>query len=59
MYSVVEPSKLADVKIVADKLAGLPKEVLLYIVGYAEGYRDKLQDDKIEKQEDPPEKDSA
>lgn len=41
-------SKLADVKTVANKLADLPKEALLYIAGYAEGCRDKQTEAKPE-----------
>lgn len=37
---VYDTSKLADARTVAENLAGLPKEALLYIAGYAEGYRD-------------------
>ena len=39
MYQNLE--KLADVQTVADNLALLPKEALLYIAGYAEGRRDR------------------
>lgn len=38
---VYDTSKLADARTVAENLAGLPKEALLYIAGYAEGVRDK------------------
>ena len=38
---VYDTSKLADAQTVAENLAGLPKEALLYIAGYAEGVRDK------------------
>ena len=38
---VYDTSKLADARTVAENLAGLPKEALLYIAGYAEGCRDK------------------
>ena len=38
---VYDTSKLADARTVADNLAGLPKEALFYIAGYAEGVRDK------------------
>lgn len=38
---VYDTSKLADARTVAENLAGLPKEALLYIAGYAEGYRDR------------------
>ena len=34
---VYDTSKLADARTVAENLAGLPKEALLYIAGYAEG----------------------
>lgn len=38
---VYDTSKLADARTVAENLAGLPKEALLYIAGYADGYRDR------------------
>ena len=38
---VYDTSKLADARIVAEYLSGLPKEALLYIAGYAEGCRDR------------------
>ena len=37
----IEVSKLADAKSVAEKLAELPKNALIYIAGYAEGCRDR------------------
>ena len=37
----VNLEKVSEVQTVADKLAGLSKEALLYIAGYAEGVRDK------------------
>lgn len=33
--------RLADAQSIADNLALLPKDALLYIAGYAEGVRDK------------------
>lgn len=33
--------RLADAQSIADNLALLPKDALLYIAGYAEGYRDR------------------
>ena len=39
MYQNLE--KLADAQSIADNLALLPKEALLYIAGYAEGRRDR------------------
>lgn len=33
--------RVSDAQIIADRLVGLPKEALLYIAGYAEGYRDR------------------
>lgn len=36
----VNLEKISEVQTVADKLAELPKEALLYIAGYAEGVRD-------------------
>lgn len=38
---VYDTSKLADARTIAENLAGLPKEALLYIAGYAEGFRDR------------------
>ena len=38
---VIDTSKLSDAQTVANKLTGLPKEALLYISVYAEGFRDK------------------
>lgn len=37
-----DSSKLSDAQAIADKLANLPKEALIYIAGYSEGYKDKL-----------------
>lgn len=37
----VNLEKVSEAQAVADKLAELPKEALLYIAGYAEGCRDK------------------
>lgn len=37
----VNLDKVSEVQAVADKLAELPKEALLYIAGYTEGVRDK------------------
>ena len=34
--------RVSDAQIIADRLVGLPKEALLYIAGYAEGYRDSI-----------------
>jgi len=39
MYQNLE--KLADAQSISDNLAHLSKEALLYIAGYAEGYRDR------------------
>lgn len=33
--------KLCDAQNIADQLADLPQEALLYIAGYAEGFRDR------------------
>lgn len=41
MLACFDPEKLADVQTIADKLAMLPRETLIYIAGYAEGARDK------------------
>lgn len=38
---MVDINKISDTQNVADRLAGLPKEALIYIAGYAEGCRDK------------------
>ena len=38
---MIDLKKLSDVQSVVDRLSGLPKEALLYIAGYAEGWRDK------------------
>lgn len=37
----VDLNKVSDIQAVADKLAELPKDALLYIAGYAEGIRDR------------------
>lgn len=37
MYQTIDKTKLADAQSVADKLAKLPEQALLYIAGYAEG----------------------
>lgn len=37
----VNLDKISDAQTIADNLAGLPKEALLYIAGYAEGFRDR------------------
>ncbi len=37
----VNLEKVSEAQAVADKLAELPKEALLYIAGYTEGVRDK------------------
>ena len=34
-------AKISDAQAVADKLAELPKDALLYIAGYVEGVRDR------------------
>lgn len=47
MYTRVDPEKLADAQAIAQKLVSLPKEALLYIAGYAEGCRDKPEDNKV------------
>lgn len=36
----VDLNRVGDAQAIADKLADLPKEALLYIAGYAEGCRD-------------------
>lgn len=36
----VNLEKISEAQAVADNLSGLPKEALLYIAGYAEGFRD-------------------
>lgn len=42
-------AKIFDVQAVADKLAELPKDALLYIAGYVDGVRDRLPPDKPSK----------
>lgn len=42
-------AKIFDVQAVADKLAELPKDALLYIAGYVAGVRDRLPPDKPNK----------
>lgn len=37
----VNLDKVSEAQAVADKLAELPKEALLYLAGYVEGVRDK------------------
>lgn len=49
MNLAVDAAKLADAQTIADKLADLPKEALLYIAGYAEGCRDRPKSNEIEK----------
>lgn len=44
MSVVIDPAKLADAQVIADKLVGLPKEALIYIAGYAEGCRDRPEE---------------
>lgn len=39
---MINKDKLIDTQTIADKLANLPKEALIYIAGYSEGYKDKL-----------------
>jgi hypothetical protein len=46
MYARLDPVKLADVQTVADKLAGLPEDALLYVSGYVEGRRDAMERQK-------------
>ena len=41
-YFMINKDKLIDTQTIADKLANLPKEALIYIAGYSEGYKDKL-----------------
>lgn len=49
----IDITKLADTQVVADKLGGLPKEALLYIAGYAEGFRDRAKDNKADETKPP------
>ena len=51
---VYDTSKLADARTVAENLAGLPKEALLYIAGYAEGCRDKPNRKRKKKEQKKP-----
>lgn len=37
-------AKISDAQAVADKLAKLPKDALLYIAGYVEGVRDRVSE---------------
>lgn len=43
MYTRLDPAKLADVQMVADKLDGLPKDALFYISGCVKGRRDAME----------------
>lgn len=54
-----EPSKIADAKTVADKLAELPKDALFYIAGYAEGIRYQQRSPKPKPTSTKNSKDSA
>lgn len=56
MYARLDPVKLADVQTVANKLADLPKDALLYISGYVEGRRDAMerQMDQLQPSNQPP-----
>lgn len=49
---MIDLKKLADAQNVADSLSELPKEALLYIAGYAEGWRDKPKRKKKRKSAD-------
>lgn len=40
MNKTFDPVQLADTQTIADMLAGLPKDALIYIAGYADGRRD-------------------
>lgn len=48
MNAILE--RVADAQNVADRLAGLPEEALLYIAGYVEGVRDRPK--RLERSED-------
>lgn len=43
MYTRIDPAKLADVQTVANKLADLPRDALIYISGYVEGCRGTVE----------------
>lgn len=43
MDALTYKAKVADVQYVAEKLAELPRDALMYIAGYAEGRRDAQQ----------------
>ena len=43
MDAMTYKAKVADVQCVAEKLAELPRDALMYIAGYAEGRRDAQQ----------------
>lgn len=47
--AMIDLKKLEDAQVVADSLSGLPKEALIYIAGYAEGWRDKPKRKRKEK----------
>lgn len=46
MYMKIDPAKLADAQTVADKLATLPRDALLYISGYVGGFKDGTNQQK-------------
>lgn len=46
---MIDLKRLEDAQVVADSLSGLPKEALIYIAGYAEGWRDKPKRKRKEK----------
>lgn len=47
----VNLDKLSDAQTIADNLSGLPKEALLYIAGYAEGFRDRPKKKRRKKEQ--------
>ncbi len=54
MYARLDPVKLADAQTVANKLADLPKDALIYISGYVEGRHDRERKDHLHHSAPPP-----
>lgn len=51
MAGMFDTAKLADVQTVADKLAGLPRDALIYISGYSDGRRDEKRKPRRKKKQ--------
>ena len=51
MAGMFDTAKLADVQTVADKLAGLPRDALIYIAGYSDGRRDEKRKPRRKKKQ--------